>query len=69
MKKLLLGIYICHTACYSSPIPGTEDVIDPPPPAPIDDYQIWLIVVMLLSACYFLNKSTTQKQKNETNSK
>jgi len=69
MKKLLLGIYICHTACYSSPIPEFEDPIDPPPPAPIDDYQIWLIVVMLLSACYFLNKSTTQKQRNETNSK
>ena len=65
MKKLLLGIFIIHTACFSSPIPGFED-IDPPPPAPIDDYQICLILVMLLSACYFLNKSNKKNKRNET---
>jgi hypothetical protein len=66
MKKFLFVLFILHAACYSSPIPGTEDVIDPPPPTPIDAYLIWLIVVMLLSACYLLNKPKTHRQKNET---
>jgi hypothetical protein len=66
MKKFLFVLFILHTACYSSPMLEIEDLIDPPPPAPIDAYLIWLIVVMLLSACYLLNKPKKHRQKNET---
>ena len=65
MKKLLLGIFIIHTACFSSPFPETEN-IDPPPPAPIDDYQFFLIFVMLFSASYFFNFLFKKNKKNET---